>query len=79
MRKWIRKETPPTIDQAIKCGGWFRTADALGNENRPGLRYFDDSDQTWWAVTGNGDDLPSLTPNNSFTHWLDETFPPLPG
>lgn len=35
-----------------------------------GIRYFDDSDGSWWAVSKDGKNDGSLVPNESFKGWL---------
>jgi len=69
--QWVRRETPPTSDQALACVGMFRVCDANGVDPRPRMRYYDFTDGTWWT--------PERIPNTAFTHWLQETFPPVPG
>ena len=35
-----------------------------------GVRYFDDSNQTWWAVSKDSKNDGALVPNESFYDWL---------
>jgi len=60
---WMPRRTDPTHS------GWYYV-----REVQPrlcvGIRYFDDSDQTWWAVSKDGKNDGSLVPNETFYDWL---------
>lgn len=74
-RTWIKKEDRnPTSDETRKLRGAFRTRDEDG---RVFVRYFDDTDGTWWSPPSpdNGDKSCALVSDESFTHWLLETMP----
>lgn len=44
--------------------GWYYVQEKT-EKRKIGIRYFDDSNQSWWAVS-NG----ALVPNESFVGWL---------
>lgn len=60
---WMPRRTDPMHS------GWYYV-----REVQPrlcvGIRYFDDSDQTWWAVSKDGKNDGSLVPNETFHDWL---------
>ena len=60
---WMPRRTDPMHS------GWYYV-----REVKPrlcvGIRYFDDSDQTWWAVSKDGKNDGSLVPNETFHDWL---------
>jgi len=63
--KWIDKTTLPTHDQALFVSGWFHVRTFIeGQGMRQSVRYFDDSDSSWWLPDRHG-----MTPNNSFEEW----------
>lgn len=69
--RWMSRDDVPTDYEAIGHGGWFYvrawTHDATICEIS--VRYFDDSNSSWWAFNTNHD-ARTLTPNNSFDQWL---------
>ena len=77
MRKWIPKKTKPTFEQSIACNNEFRTIDLeFSSDPRPIIRYYDDVKDVWLIYSAS---CHQLVPNNSFTHWLAETFPEING
>ena len=60
---WMPRRTDPMHS------GWYYV-----RETQPrlcvGIRYFDDSNQTWWAVSKDGKNDGSLVPNEAFHDWL---------
>ena len=60
---WMPKRTDP--NQA----GWYYVKECT---DRPcvGVRYFDDSNQTWWSVSKDAKNDGALVPNESFYDWL---------
>lgn len=76
-REWVAKGTRnPSIEESIAVGGAFRT---LNEDGSVSVRYFDDTNGSWWiprAPDDDGTDLATV-PNDSFSHWLRESFTPL--
>lgn len=60
---WMPRRTDPTH------AGWYYV-----REVRPrlciGIRYFDDSQGSWWAISKDGKNDGSLVPNETFHDWL---------
>ncbi len=49
--------------------GWYYVQEET-SKRTIGIRYFDDSDQSWWAVSKDGKNDGALVPNNTFRGWL---------
>lgn len=60
---WMPRRTDPNHP------GWYYVRETQPRP-RIGIRYFDDSDQSWWAVSRDGKNDGSLVPNESFHDWL---------
>ncbi len=58
MPQWCPRSQKPV------CSGWYYVWQGI--ESAPvGMRYFDDSNNSWWAPTKDG-----LVPNDSFAEFL---------
>ncbi len=55
------------VDRLPKGAGWFYT----NSEGHISMRYFDDSDKSWWLSTRRD----GWTPNGSFLYWLEIEIP----
>lgn len=60
---WMPRRTDPMLS------GWYYVREAQPRL-RIGIRYYDDSDQSWWAVSKDGKNDGSLVPNETFHDWL---------
>ena len=76
-----RGERPTPAENGVKPYWWMpHDADPLYSgwyyvqeetpQRKIGIRYFDDSDQSWWAVSKDGKNDGSLVPNETFRGWL---------
>lgn len=60
---WMPRRTDPMHS------GWYYVRE-VQPRLRVGIRYFDDSNQTWWAVSKDSKNDGSLVPNETFHDWL---------
>jgi hypothetical protein len=60
---WMPRRTDPIHS------GWYYVREVQPRLH-VGIRYFDDSNQSWWAISKDGKNDGSLVPNETFHDWL---------
>lgn len=65
--RWVDKnERLPSHNDSLIVSGWFYVRRLTEHGWYVSIRYFDDSDCSWWYPTNTSD---GFTPNNSFDEW----------
>lgn len=60
---WMPRRVDPLY------AGWYYVRECQP-KLRVGIRYFDDSNQTWWATSKDSKNDGPLVPNETFHDWL---------